>query len=53
MTGLSGLYEEIHYLAYHYHWTERDILEMPRAKRRRYLNLLVSKLEQTRKGNDR
>lgn len=53
MTGVDGLYEEIHYLAYHYHWTERDILEMSRPKRRRYLAMLANKLEQTRKGNDR
>ena len=53
MTGVGGLYEEIHYLAYHYHWTERDILEMSRAKRRRYLALLANKLEQSRKGSDR
>jgi len=47
------LYEEVHHLAYHYHWAERDILEMTRFKRRRYLSLLVSKLEQMQQGNNR
>jgi hypothetical protein len=53
MTSAGGLYEEVHHLAYHYHWTERDILELPRSKRRRYLALLASKLEQSQSGNDR
>ena len=45
MTSVEGLYEEVHHLAYHYHWAERDILDLPRAKRRRYLGLLAAKLE--------
>jgi hypothetical protein len=52
MTSAEGLYEEVHHLAYHYHWREQDILELPRSKRRRYLALLASKLEQLQ-GNDR
>ncbi len=52
MTSRDGLYEEIHHLAFHYHWAERDILDMSRAKRRRYLTLLANKLEQMRKGID-
>ena len=53
MTSAGGLYEEVHDLAYHYHWREQDILELPRAKRRRYLALLASKLEQSQQGTDR
>lgn len=33
-------YDEIHTLASHYHWSEADILDLPRAKRRRYLQLI-------------
>ncbi len=38
------LYHEVHVLALHYHWNERDILNMPRAKRQIYLNLLAETL---------
>ena len=33
-------YDEIHTLASHYHWSEADILDLPRSKRRRYLQLI-------------
>ncbi len=33
-------YDEIHTLASHYHWSEADILDLPRVKRRRYLPLI-------------
>jgi hypothetical protein len=52
MTSAEGLYEEVHHLAFHYHWTEREILELPRTKRRRYLAILASKLEHLQ-GNNR
>lgn len=35
------LYHEIHLLAFHYHWPEKDILAMTAARRRRYLDFLV------------
>lgn len=44
-TSLDLLYREIHYLAYHYHWSEREIMEMPREKRRRYIELLADEIE--------
>jgi hypothetical protein len=49
---MNGLYEEVHHLAFHYHWSERDILDMSRAKRRRYLALLANKLEQMHEGSE-
>jgi hypothetical protein len=39
------LYREVHYLAFHYHWSEREIMEMPRQKRRRYIDVLSSEIE--------
>jgi hypothetical protein len=39
------LSREVHYLAYHYHWAEAEILEMPRDKRRRYIEVLADELE--------
>lgn len=39
------LYREVHYLAYHYHWSEREIMEMPRGKRRRYIEVLAEEIE--------
>lgn len=39
------LYREVHYLAYHYHWSEREIMEMPREKRRKYIEVLAEEIE--------
>ena len=35
------LYAELHLLALHYHWSERDILALEVPSRRRYLALLA------------
>jgi hypothetical protein len=35
------LYQEVHALALWYHWSERDILDLPARKRRLYLELLA------------
>jgi hypothetical protein len=45
VTSLDTLLEEVHYLAFHYHWSEKDILSMTRSKRRRYLAILAGKLD--------
>jgi hypothetical protein len=39
------LRREIHYLAYHYHWSERDILDMDRDRRRGYIEILSDEIE--------
>ena len=39
------LHREVHYLAYHYHWSEQEIMAMPRDKRRRYIEMLADELE--------
>lgn len=39
------LYREVHYLAYHYHWSEREIMEMAREKRRNYIAVLAEEIE--------
>jgi hypothetical protein len=38
--GARWLVEEIHVLAWHYHWSEDAILALPTARRRRYLDLI-------------
>jgi hypothetical protein len=40
------LYREVHLLAFHYHWSEGEILAMTGRKRRIYLNLLAESIEQ-------
>ncbi len=40
-TDGARLYEEIHYLAYHYHWSETEIMAMTRDKRQRYIDVLA------------
>jgi Family of unknown function (DUF6760) len=44
------LYRQVHYLAYHYHWSEREILTMPRDKRHKYIQLLGDEIERLNNG---
>jgi hypothetical protein len=44
------LYREVHYLAFHYHWSEREILDMPRARRRKYIQVLAEEIERLNDG---
>lgn len=39
------LYREVHYLAYHYHWSEQEIMGMPKDKRRHYIEVLAEEIE--------
>jgi hypothetical protein len=43
--NVDRLYLEVHHLALHYHWSEREILQLTRGKRQRYLALLVEHFE--------
>ncbi len=43
--GGDRLLAEVHALAFHYHWPEREILSLPRTRRWRYLELLGRELE--------
>ena len=42
------LYREVHELAYHYHWSEGDIMALSRDKRRTYLALLSKEARRVR-----
>jgi hypothetical protein len=44
------LYREVHYLAYHYHWSEHDIMAMPRGKRHTYLDILADEIDRLNDG---
>jgi hypothetical protein len=44
----SDLHREIHLLALHYHWSEREILRLSRCKRLLYLDLLSGALSEGR-----
>jgi hypothetical protein len=44
----SDLLRQVHLLAFHYHWSERDILRLSRRKRLRYVELLSSTPRQER-----
>ena len=39
------LYREVHYLAFHYHWSEQEIMEMGRDQRSRYIAVLADEIE--------
>jgi hypothetical protein len=49
LTDLVGnartLERQVHLLAWHYHWSERDILSMARHKRERYVRLVEDELQ--------
>ena len=38
--AVDSLDREVHTLAMQYHWSETDILSLPRERRRRYLRLI-------------
>jgi hypothetical protein len=41
MTGMSRLYEEVHIIAMRYHWSEAEILRLPKRKRSIYLDIIA------------
>ncbi len=43
--GRSRLHREVHYLAYHYHWSEQEIMSMPRSRRHTYIDVLAQEIE--------
>lgn len=43
--GTELLFREVHYLAFHYHWSEQEIMDMPRNRRRRYIDVLSGEIE--------
>jgi len=40
VTETDNFFQEIHTLAMAYHWSEQDIMALPRSRRRTYLNLI-------------
>lgn len=46
-TSSDLLYRQVHYLAYHYHWSEEEILGLTRDKRHRYIEILAEEMERT------
>ena len=38
--GSDPLLQEIHLIAAHYHWSEAEILDLPRSRRQRYLQMI-------------
>lgn len=44
-TQLDLLFKEVHYLAFHYHWSEKEILSMTRENRRKYIAVLSDEIE--------
>jgi len=44
------LYQEVHYLAYHYHWSEQEIMSLTRDKRHTYIGVLADVIEVLNSG---
>ena len=49
-TSRELLRREVHYLAYHYHWSEEEILSMTRDKRHEYIEVLADEIERLNSG---
>ncbi|MGW2826965.1 T4 family baseplate hub assembly chaperone [Streptomyces sp. NPDC001443] len=49
-TDAAALYQEVHYLAYHYHWSETEIMAMTRGKRHTYIDVLADAIEVLNSG---
>ncbi len=49
-TRADSLLREVHTLALHYHWSERDILALPAERRARYLDLVAGAPVSDREG---
>jgi hypothetical protein len=49
-TDVDLLYRQVHYLAYHYHWAENEIMTMAGSKRQRYVELLADEIERLNHG---
>src|SRR6267143_1987133 len=49
-TDLHLLYQQVHYLAYHFHWSESEIMAMPGNKRQKYIELLADEIERLNHG---
>lgn len=46
----NQLYQEVHFLAFYYKWSEANILSMTRKKRRKYLELLCEQIEESKQA---
>jgi hypothetical protein len=44
--AMRHLYREVHLLAYHYHWSAKEIIGMSSGTRERFLRLLEEELTQ-------
>lgn len=45
VTSAEQLYRDVHYLAFHYHWAEQEILGFSKSKRDHYIRVLADELE--------
>lgn len=54
MTGypLDRLYEEVAFVAYHFHWDHADVLELPHWERQRWCRE-ISHINERRTGDAR
>lgn len=43
-TDSQLLYQEVHYLAFHYHWSEQEIMSLTRDKRWTYIDVLADSI---------
>lgn len=43
--NMASLYNDVHILAYFYHWDEKSILTLPTEKRQKYIELIKAQIE--------
>lgn len=50
--NLKQLYKEVHFLALNYHWSEKEIMEMPRRKRLMYIENLGEEIKRMNEAKE-
>ncbi len=50
--NLQQLYREVHFLAFNYHWSEKEIMEMTREKRLMYVEILGEEIKRINEAGE-
>jgi hypothetical protein len=49
----DSIYREVAYIAYHFNWSKREIMEMTHHERRKWMSVIVDMNKQINANNER
>jgi hypothetical protein len=49
---LDQLHEEVAFIAYHFHWSQREVMELEHADRRRWVAEINQQMNESIAGGD-